>query len=90
MNLLEKVQRLAASPSLEYEQKITVIAYNLAENRCENTQDLVGCIAHVFPDMQRDLMKGIGIQVDGHVVSKVGGTVVVSKIEPEKYKTRTM
>jgi hypothetical protein len=82
MNLLEKVQRFAASPSLEYEQKITLIAYNLAENRCADTEDLVGCIAHIFPDMQRDLMRGIGIQVDGHCVSgSFGGNVVVCKRE---------
>lgn len=69
MRLLEKIQRFAVSPSLEYEQKIALIAYNLAENRCADTEDPIGCIAHIFPDMERDLMRGIGIQVDGHCVS---------------------
>jgi len=88
MNLLEKVQRFAASPSLKYEQKITLIAYNLAENTCADREDPVGCIAHVFPDMERDLMRGIGIQVDGHCVSGSVGNVVICKIEGERHGIR--
>lgn len=80
MSLLERVKRFADSPSLDLDQKIAVVAYNLAESRCESNDDKVGCIAHIFPDMQRDITRGMAIQVDDHAVATHRGRLVVSKI----------